>query len=143
MSVQHDTHRSYETHSVESWYWDGQNKIDAILNARPPETVFGVRNWLGLVNFSGRFIPTLATTAEQIKKLTRNNVPFMWELEQTKAFEELKQQLAQPETLGYFDPSAQTMIVTYESPVGLGGVLVQKQGLDYRVNYNVCEQKFI
>lgn len=80
------------------------------------------------MNFSGRFIPNLATTAEPLRKLTRNNVPFKWEYEQTKTFEQLKQ-LAQPETLGYFDPSAQTIVVTNASLEGLGGVLVQKQGL--------------
>lgn len=45
----------------------------------------------------------------------------------------MKKQLAQPETSGYFDPSAQTIVVTDASPVGLGGVLVQKQGSEYRV----------
>ena len=110
-----------------------KTKVDDILNARQPETVSEVRSFLGLVNFSGRFIPNLATTAEPLRKLTRNNVPFKWEYEQTKAFEELKKQLAQPETLGYFDPSARTILVTDASPVGLGGVLVQKQGSEYRV----------
>lgn len=45
----------------------------------------------------------------------------------------MKKQLAQPETLGYFDPSAQTIVVTDASSVGLGGVLVQKQGSEYKV----------
>lgn len=110
-----------------------KTKVDDILNARRPETVSEVRSFLGLVNFSGRFIPNLATTAEPLRKLIRNNVPFKWKYEQTKAFEELKKQLAQPETLGYFDPYAQTILVTYASLVGLGGVLVQKQGSEYRV----------
>lgn len=109
-----------------------KTKIDAILNARRPETVSEVWNFLGLVNISGRFILNLATTAEPLKKLTRNNVQFKWEYEQTKAFEELKKHLAQPETLGYFDPSAQTIVVTDASPVGPGGVLVQTQSSEYR-----------
>lgn len=53
-----------------------KTKVDAIVNARRPETVSEVRSFFGLVNFSGRFIPNLATTAEQLRKLTRNNVPF-------------------------------------------------------------------
>lgn len=103
-----------------------KTKVDAIVNARRPETVSEVRSFFGLVNFSGRFIPNLATTAEQLRKLTRNNVPFKWEYEQTKAFEELKKQPAQLETLGYLDSSAQTIVVTNASPVGPRGVLVQK-----------------
>lgn len=53
-----------------------KTKVDAIVNARRPETVSEVRSFLGLVNFSGPFIPNLATTAEPLRKLTRNNVPF-------------------------------------------------------------------
>ena len=34
------------------------------------------------VNFSARFIPNLATTAEALRKLTRKNVPFKWGQEQ-------------------------------------------------------------
>lgn len=48
---------------------------------------------------------------------------------QTKALEEFKKQLAQPETVGYFDPSEQTIVVIDASP----GVIVQKHGLEYRV----------
>lgn len=55
-----------------------KTKLDDILNARRPETVSEVRSFLGLVNFSGRFIPNLATIAEPLRKLTRNNVPFKW-----------------------------------------------------------------
>lgn len=60
-----------------------KTKVDAILNARRPETVSVVLSFLGLVNFSGRFIPNLATTAEPLRKLTSNNVPCKWKYEQT------------------------------------------------------------
>lgn len=45
----------------------------------------------------------------------------------------MKTQLAQPETLGYFDPSAQTIEVKDASLVSIGGVLVHKQDSEYRV----------
>ena len=85
------------------------------------------------MNFSSRFIPNLATKAEPLRKLTRKNVPFKWGPEQAKLFQELKDQLSQASTSEYFDSSAQTIVITDASPVGLGAVLVQKQGSDYRV----------
>lgn len=85
------------------------------------------------MNFIGRFILNLATTSEPLGKLTRNNIPFKWEHENIKAFEELKKQLAQPETLGYFYPSAQTIVETDASPVALVCVLLRKQRSEYRV----------
>ena len=110
-----------------------KSKVEAIKEARQPETMSEVRSFLGLVNFSSRFIPNLATKAEPLRKLTRKNVLFKWGPEQTKSFQELKDQLSQASTLGYFDPSAQTIVVTDASPVGLGAVLAQQQGSDYRV----------
>lgn len=85
-----------------------KTKVDGILNARRPKTVSEIRSSLSIVFFSGYFIPNLATTAEPIWTLAWNNVPFKWELEQIQAYEELREQLAQPETLGYIDLSAQS-----------------------------------
>ena len=110
-----------------------KSKVEAVQNARQPKSVSEVRSFLGLVNFSGRFIPNLATIAEPLRKLTRNGVPFNWGPEQTRAFDELKTQLSNASILGYYDPTAQTLVITDASPVGLGAVLAQKHGDDYRV----------
>ena len=53
-----------------------KSKVEAIKEARQPETMSEVRSFLGLVNFSSRFIPNLATKAEPLRKLTRKNAPF-------------------------------------------------------------------
>ena len=47
-----------------------QAKVEAVLNAREPQSAAEVRSFLGLVNFCTRFIPGLATTAEPLRKLT-------------------------------------------------------------------------
>ena len=49
------------------------------------------------------------------------------------AFSDLKRRLAQADTLGYFDRTAKTKIITDASPVGLGAVLVQEQKGENRV----------
>ena len=74
-----------------------------------------------------------ATKAEQLGKLTRRNVPFKWQTEQEKAFKRLKEDLAQTDSLAYFDPKAATRIVADASSVGIGAVLTEIQNGEKRV----------
>ena len=104
-----------------------QSKVEAVTEARQPESATEVRSFLGLVNFCARFIPDLATVSEPLRKLTRKDVHFSWGEEQDVAFNELKKRLAKTTTLGYFDSTAKTRVITDASPVGLGAVLVQVQ----------------
>ena len=102
-------------------------KVKAVVNAREPESATEVRSFLGLVNFCARFIPGLATTAEPLRKLTRQSIPFSWGQEQKRAFEQLKEKLANAKTLAYFDKDAKTEVIADASPVGLGAILIQEQ----------------
>ena len=89
----------------------------------------GGTKFSGLVNFSARFIPNLASIAEPLPRLTRKQTPFVWGTEQQGAFDALKDSLANAETLAYFDSNAEeTKLITDASPVGLGAVLTQVQG---------------
>ena len=90
--------------------------------------------FLGLVNFSARLIPNLASITEPLRELTRKDVPFNWGTEQEVAFETLKSNLGRAETLAYVDRNAEvTKLITYASPVGLGAVLTQVQEAQERV----------
>ena len=88
---------------------------------------------MGLVNYSGRFIPDLATLSEPLRRLTKKDVEFQWGPEQAEAFQKLKNELARAEILGYYDKDAETRVITDASPVGLGAVLAQKQLGEFRV----------
>jgi hypothetical protein len=103
--------------------------VDAVANARRPDSVSEVRSFLGL----GKFILDLATVADPLRKLTRQSEPFIWGDEQEHSFKELKKRLTNAETLGYFDLKAKTAIIADASPVGLGAVLVQTQKGESRV----------
>ena len=104
-----------------------EEKVKAVNEAREPQTVSEVKSFLGLVNLNARFIPDLATVAEPLRRLTKKGEPFIFGLEQQVAFADLKRRLAQADTLGYFDRTARTKIITDASPVGLGAVLLQEQ----------------
>ena len=108
-------------------------KVNDVLNAREPSNASEVRSFLGLVQYSARFIPDLATISAPLRNLIRKNVSFTWGQAEQNSFDKLKQELASADTLGYFDKNAPTQVIADASPVGLGAVLTQKQGDDYRV----------
>ncbi|XP_065941320.1 uncharacterized protein [Magallana gigas] len=108
-------------------------KVKAVVDAREPKTSAEVRSFLGLVNYSSRFIPDLATVAAPLRELTRKNAIFRWGKSEQEAFDELKRRLADAEPLGYYDKSAPTKVIADASPVGLGAVLVQERNCEFRV----------
>ena len=108
-------------------------KAKAVADACEPTNAAEVRSFLGLVNFTARFIPGLATVSAPLRQLTKNGEPFVWGPDQQQSFDELKKRLSNAETLGYFDKNASTKVIADASPVGLGAVLVQQQGEELRV----------
>ena len=54
-----------------------EGRIRAMKNAKQPSNVAEVKSFLGLVNFSARYIPNLATLTEPLRKLVRKNVHFV------------------------------------------------------------------
>lgn len=73
-------------------------KVEAVKNAERPTSVSEVRSFLGLVNFSAKFINNLATKSEPLRRLTKKTVPFSWGKEQEEAFQRLKEDLAKADT---------------------------------------------
>ncbi|XP_033641983.1 uncharacterized protein K02A2.6-like [Asterias rubens] len=111
-----------------------EGRIKAMKEARPPNNAAEIKSFLGLVNFSARYIPNLATVAEPLRRLTRKNEKFTWGKEQQNSFDVLKDCLTKTETLGYYRLDAtRTQLVTDASNVGLGAVLLQEYEGETRV----------
>ena len=108
-------------------------RVKAVFDSREPTNAAEVRSFLGLVNFTARFIPDLATVSAPLRQLTKSGESFVWGPEQQQSFDELKKRLSSAETLGYFDKNASTKVIADASHVGLGAVLVQEQGKELRV----------
>ena len=117
----------------------GPSTVKAVNEAREPQTVSEVKSFLGLVNFNAWFIPDVATVAEPLRQLTKKEEPFIFGLEQQVDFADLKRRFAQADTLGYFDRTARTKIITDASSVGLRAVLLQEQGR--KPCDKLCEQR--
>lgn len=110
------------------------DRIKSLLDAKEPTSGSEVKSFLGLVNFSARYIPNLATVSEPLRRLTKKNVNFVWGHEQKKSFDTLKRCLSNVETLGHYRLDAEkTQLVTDASNVGLGAVLLQVHKGEMRV----------
>ena len=92
-------------------------KVKAFVEAREPKNAAEVRNFLGLLNFTTRFIPDPSTVSAPLPQLTKNGEPFVRGQEEQQWFDELKKRLASAEIPGYFDENAQTKVIADASPV--------------------------
>ena len=53
-------------------------KVEAVNQARESKNASEVKSFLGLVNYSGRFLPDLATLSTPLIDLTQMNTEFIW-----------------------------------------------------------------
>jgi hypothetical protein len=83
-----------------------ESKVTAIREAWRLQTDSEVKCFMGLANFTGRFIPNLATLGEPLNRLVKKEQPFVWGKEQDAAFVKLIEALANASMLAYFDVNA-------------------------------------
>ena len=73
-----------------------KEKVRAIVDAPEPHNVSELRSFLGLVNYYGKFLPQLSTLLAPLNELLRKEKKWKWGVEQAKAFQAAKTQLASP-----------------------------------------------
>lgn len=108
-----------------------EEKLKAIRGFRKPETQQEVKSFLGLINFTERFIPNRADKTKKLRELAKSE-NFHWSEEEEVEFMFLKEKALETiSTLGYFDVNDHTELYVDASPFGLGAVLVQhnKEGV--------------
>lgn len=103
------------------------DKTIAVASFPTPANKHELRRFLGLCAYYRRFVANFSRIAEPLQRLTKDNVPFVWEQDQQEAFCELQKRLQTPPVLGHFDEDSDTELHTDASNVGLGAVLVQWQ----------------
>ena len=79
------------------------------------------------MSYCNKFIKDYSTISEPIRRLTCKGETFVWGNEQDRAFKKLKEALVNAKTIAFFNPKADTRLIVDASPVGLGGILVQRQ----------------
>ena len=114
-----------------------QEKVKAVQDAPVPQSVTEVRAFMGLVNYYGQFVNNLATIAQPLYTLTKQDEEWRWtEVEQT-AFETLKSLLSAAPVLVHNDPQLPVTLACDASGTGVGAVLshVMANGTEHPIAY--------
>ena len=101
-------------------------RIIDLQKAQVPKNVHEVRSFLGMVNYSSRYIADYATITEPLRALTKKNSRFIWNTAHQEAFDNLKEALTHAPVMSYFDVKKNTFLTVDASPVGISAILSQK-----------------
>ncbi|UYV84803.1 K02A2.6-like, partial [Cordylochernes scorpioides] len=108
----------------------------AILEFPKPRSVKELKQFLGMVNFSARFVPNLAEISHPLNKLLSKKEEWIWEDDQDRAFDQIKKSLTSAQGLALSDPSLPITVSADASSFGLGAVIWQtKDGLRQVIAY--------
>ena len=66
------------------------SKVEAVMRAPAPRNVSELRSFLGLLNYYGKFLPSLATVLSPLYSLLQKATRWSLGSSQAKAFEEVK-----------------------------------------------------
>ena len=102
-------------------------KVQALREAERPSNAEEVRSFLGMANYSARFIKNFSTLASPLRELTRSNVEWRWTEREQEAFMKTKNSLFGNATLTYYEVGEETEVIVDASPLGLGAMLTQKK----------------
>jgi len=104
-----------------------QSKVEAVQNWARPKNVAEVRSFLGLAGYYRRFIMKFSQIALPLTRLTRKNVPFVWDEECEESFRTLKGKLTRAPMLAIPDPNKRYVVFCDASSKGLVSGLPRTQ----------------
>ena len=102
-------------------------KVAAVRDWPTPKNLKEVRGFIGFANFYRRFIKDFAKLARPLHNLTKKEVPFHWDQEQQKAFDDLKTAFTTAPILRLWNPELPTKVEVDASGFATGGVILQQQ----------------
>ena len=69
-----------------------------------------VRSFLGMIRCLSKFIPRYASLTKPLRELTHKDIKFYWGPEEDNAFEELKANTSNKDTMAFFNPKLPIMV---------------------------------
>jgi hypothetical protein len=103
---------------------DSEN-IKTVKDWKEPVNVKGIQSFLGFANFYRRFIRDFSKITTPLTKLTKKEVPWLWNNTAQQAFEQLKTAMISEPILQHFDPDRPLMLETDASDYAIGAVCSQ------------------
>ena len=114
--------------SAEGVYVDPQ-KIEAIVNWKPPTNVTEIRSFLGLAGYYRKFVDGFSKLATPLNKLTKKGEKFVWTEACQQSFDELKRKLTSAPVLSLSLEQDGYTVYCDASKQGLGCVLMQHENV--------------
>ena len=108
------------------------DKIRAISHFPAPKNVTEVRRFLGLFNQVAKFVKNVSHETAPIRALLQKDKEFYWGPDQEKCFKNLKSFLTSNTVLAHYSPMNETRIESDAATEGVGSLLLQKIGEDWR-----------
>ena len=101
-----------------------EEKVMAITRIPAPKNVTQLRSYLGMLNYYSKFFSDISHVLAPLYFLLRKETPWMWGIEQKKAFEKSKELLTSLPVLVHFDGGKDLFLECDASPYGLGAVIM-------------------
>ncbi|KAK3730998.1 hypothetical protein QZH41_006643 [Actinostola sp. cb2023] len=101
------------------------SKVEAINALDPSSSLPDLQSFLGATQYLSRFIPHMASVAAPLWDLVKKSSEFVWSPEHQAAVDKIKQAIAAPTSLKYFDSKKPVVVQVDASQRGLGAVLLQ------------------
>ena len=107
-------------------------KVTAITQMTPPSNREELARFLGMIKYLARFLPYLSERSYHLRVLMKADVHFQWGPEQQRSFEDMKRIVSSEPVLQFYDPELPKKISCDASQKGLGAVLQQLHGNEWR-----------
>lgn len=111
------------------------SKIQAIVKMPIPKDITALRSFIGAVNQHLRFLPNTADITKPLRDLLKKDSTREWQKEHTKAFDKIKEMLTTAPLLAHYDPKRETRVTADACKYGIGGLLEQKYGDQWKPIY--------
>lgn len=108
------------------------------VRAPAPRNISKLHSFLGLVNYYGKFLSSLATTIFPLYSLLQKSKRWSWGQSQADAFAEVKKPLLSSQVLVHFDDSLPLTFSCDASPYGIGAVLSQTMPIGDERPFRSC-----
>ena len=107
-------------------------KVEAVQKLAAPTDVTELWKVLGMITYLTKFMPNAQDVLQPLNVLLQADVAWTWDKAQEDAFRQAKKLLSEAPVLAYFDAEKPTVVSADASSYGLGGVLLQKHGEQWR-----------
>jgi len=105
-----------------------EEKVEAVLGWKTPNSLTEVQSFLGFANFYQRFIKDYSRVAKPLTELTKKEKgkEWAWNQEAEAAFKDLKYRFTMAPILAHFDPAKPVIVKTDVLDFALGAILSQR-----------------